>query len=192
MTPVTRQEATEARRAQIMRATIDVLAERGYAATTFEAICERAGLSSKRLITYHFSSKDELMAAIAGQVIADAAAFMRPALDAAAGARGLVGAYIRANVAFIAAHPTHIRALNQVVFHGVPGWDGEHDAAVDRIAALFADGQRAGVFREFEPRLMATALRAAIDASATPLMDGLDPVRCGDELAETFDRATRA
>ena len=73
--------ATAARREQITRTTIALLAERGHQATTFEAICKEAGLSSKRLITYHFSSKDELFAAVAGQVVADSETYMQAALS---------------------------------------------------------------------------------------------------------------
>jgi AcrR family transcriptional regulator len=188
----TRQAATEARKAQIASATIAVLARRGYAETTFEAICEQAGLSSKRLISYHFSSKDQLFEAVVRQVVEDAAAFMRPALDAASGARAQLEAFIRANIAFIAAHPEHVRAVQQIAFNQVPVGGDEQDAAVARLAALFADGQRAGVFREFDGVLMGTTLRASIDGVADRLVKGFDPDRCADELVELFDRATRA
>lgn len=87
MTSATREAATAARKAQITRAAIALLAERGYQATTFEAIRERAGLSGKRLISYHFSSKEELFASVAGQVVADAEAFIVPAVGRAVGAR---------------------------------------------------------------------------------------------------------
>ncbi|MER6950668.1 helix-turn-helix domain-containing protein [Nonomuraea sp. NPDC000554] len=189
--PARRHAATEARKAQIAAATIAVLADRGYAATTFEAICEQAGLSSKRLITYHFSSKDELFAAVVRQVVTDAAAFMRPALDAAEGARAQLEAYIRANVAFIAAHPDHVRAVQQIAFNTTPVGQDESEAAVDRLARLFDDGRRTGSFRRFDSRMMASTLRAALDAAADRLVDGVDPQLCADELAETFDRATR-
>ncbi|MFI7130595.1 hypothetical protein ACIBQ1_33240 [Nonomuraea sp. NPDC050153] len=66
------------------------------------------------------------------------------------------------------------------------------DAAVGRLAALFADGQRTGAFRKFDGVLMGTALRASIDGVADRLVKGLDPDRCADELVELFDRATRA
>ena len=188
----TRRAATEARKAQIASATIAVLARRGYAETTFEAICEQAGLSSKRLISYHFSSKDQLFEAVVRQVVEDAAAFMRPALDAASGARAQLEAFIRANIAFIAAHPEHVRAVQQIAFNQVPVGGDEQDAAVARLAELFADGQRAGAFREFDGVLMGTALRASIDGVADRLVEGLDPERCADELVEIFDRATRA
>jgi AcrR family transcriptional regulator len=187
-----RARATEARKAQIATATIAVLAERGYGGTTFEAICEHAGLSSKRLISYHFATKDELFATVLRTVVLDAAAYMRPWLDAAQGARESLAAYIRANVAFIAAHPAHVRAVQQIVFNtpSVPSEEG--DAAISRLAALFVDGQRTGSFRTFHSVLMASTLRAALDAAADRLINGLDPHLCADELAETFDRATRA
>ncbi|MCK2212310.1 TetR family transcriptional regulator [Actinomadura sp. ATCC 31491] len=187
-----RAAASEARKAQIASATIAVLAERGYAETTFEAICAHAGLSSKRLITYHFSSKDQLLEAVVRQVVADAAAFMRPALEAAEGARAQLAAFIRANIAFIAAHPAHVRAVQQIAHNQAPVGGDEQDAATARLAALFADGQRTGAFREFDGPIMATALRAAIDAVADRVVNGLDPGRCADELVELFDRATRA
>ncbi|MEU6788479.1 TetR/AcrR family transcriptional regulator [Nonomuraea angiospora] len=187
-----RRAATEARKAQIASATIAVLARRGYAETTFEAICEQAGLSSKRLISYHFSSKDQLFEAVVRQVVEDAAGFMRPSLDAASGARAQLEAFIRANIAFIAAHPEHVRAVQQIAFNQVPVGGDEQDAAVARLAALFAEGQRAGAFREFDGVLMGTALRASIDGVADRLVRGLDPGRCADELVEIFDRATRA
>ncbi|MBN6056880.1 TetR family transcriptional regulator, partial [Nonomuraea sp. RK-328] len=188
----TRRAATEARKAQIASATITLLARRGYVETTFEAICEYAGLSSKRLITYHFSTKEKLFEAVVHQVVQDAAAFMRPALDAAAGSRALLEAFIRANVAFIAAHPDHVRAVQQIAANQVPVGGQEQEAAIGRLVALFEDGRRTGAFRAFDAVLMSRALRAAIDDLAGRLVDGLDPDHCADELVELFDRATRA
>ncbi|MEV4096393.1 TetR/AcrR family transcriptional regulator [Streptosporangium saharense] len=187
-----RAAATEARRAQIASATIAVLAERGYAETTFEAICEHAGLSSKRLISYHFSTKEQLFEAVVRQVTTDAAAFMRPRLDAATGARAQLEAYIRANIAFVAAHPGHVRAIQQIVYNHVPVGGQENDAAIGRLTALFADGQRTGAFRPFDTELMGTALRSAIDVTADRVANGHDPDHCANELVHLFDRATRA
>ncbi|NUO99128.1 MAG: TetR family transcriptional regulator [Nonomuraea sp.] len=190
--PGGRRPAGEARKAQIASATIEVLARRGYAETTFDAICDHAGLSSKRLISYHFASKDQLFEAVVHQVVADAAAFMRPALDAASGAAAQLEAFIRANIAFVAAHPLHVRAVQQIAANRVPVGGPERDAAIARLVTLFEDGQRTGAFRAFDPVLMSTALRASIDAMAERVTDGLDPGHCADELAGLFDRATRA
>jgi AcrR family transcriptional regulator len=187
----TREAATAARKEQIIRAAIALLAGSGYQATTFDAICKKAGLSSKRLITYHFSGKDELFAAIAGQIVADAEAYMRPSLDAATGAREVLVVFIRANVRFVAEHLGEMRALEQIMVNGGEAWDPYHADSLKRLAGLFADGQRTGTFRPFDSRVMATALRGALDGVYGPLSGGLDPELCADELVEIFDRATR-
>lgn len=187
-----RAGSTAARRDQIVEATIAVLAERGYAAASYDAICEVAGLSSKRLISYHFKTKDELLAEVLHRVTTDAAAFMRPTLDAAEGPAAKLAAYIRSNVEFIATRPDHVRAVQQIVFGQVPVPSEEADGAIARLAGLFVEGQRSGEFRTFDAPLMAVTLRAAIDVVAGRLVGGADPKLCADELTEIFHRATRA
>ncbi|GAA1114021.1 TetR family transcriptional regulator [Kribbella jejuensis] len=185
-----RSRSTAARRDQIVAATIAVLARRGYAATSYDAICEEAGLSSKRLISYHFSTKDELLAEVLRRVTTDAAARMRPAIEAEPRPEGKLAAYIRSNLQFIADHPDHVLAVQQIAFAAVPNQEG--DAAVARLVVLFEEGQRAGAFRTFDPTLMAYTLRAAIDAAATRLVAGADAGRYAEELVELFHQATRA
>lgn len=186
-----RTRSTAARRDQIVAATITVLAERGYAATSYDAICEAAGLSSKRLISYHFTTKEELLAEVLRRATADAAETMRPAIEAADGLPEKLAAYIRSNVEFIAARPDRVRAVQQIVFGGAQVPSEEADSAVSRLVALFEAGQQAGVFRRFDSALMAITVRAAIDAVAGRLVGGAAPADCARELSETFDRATR-
>ncbi|MFI6317776.1 TetR/AcrR family transcriptional regulator [Nonomuraea sp. NPDC050556] len=189
---ITRQAATAARREQIARTAIAVLAARGSQATTFEAICQEAGLSSKRLITYHFSSKDELFTAVADQVVADSETYMQAALEGLTDARELLAAVIRANVAFIAEHAQEVEALRQILLNGgLSDWERYHVESQNRLAGLFEDGQRAGVFRPFDPRVMAAALRASIDSMAPLIATGLDPASCAEELVQLFERSTR-
>jgi Bacterial regulatory proteins, tetR family len=88
--PGGRAQATQARREQIVQATIDVLAERGYAGTTFDAICAHAGLSSKRLISYHFATKDDLLATVLTDAVADR---ILSGLDPARAAEELVSTF---------------------------------------------------------------------------------------------------
>ncbi|MQY30400.1 TetR/AcrR family transcriptional regulator [Nocardia aurantia] len=189
----TRQAATAARREQITGTAIALLGELGYQATTLEAICTAAGLSSKRLITYHFSSKDELFAAVADQIAADAEASVRSALEAVTGARDLLAAVIRSNVAFIAGHLPQMRALQQILLNGGhEAWERHHIESQNGLARLFEQGQRTGAFRSFDPQVMAAALRASIDGVVPLFSAGLDPVVCENELVELFDRATSA
>jgi AcrR family transcriptional regulator len=189
---ITQAGSTAARRDQIVAATIGVLAERGYAATSYDAICAVAGLSSKRLISYHFTSKDELLAEVLHRVTTDAGEYMRPAIEAADGPAAKLAAYLRANIEFIAAKPDHVRAVQQIVLSQATVPDEEADGAIARLVSLFDEGQRSGDFRPFDSALMAVTLRAAIDAVAGRLVAGADPRRCADELTEIFHRATRA
>ncbi|MET7281055.1 TetR/AcrR family transcriptional regulator [Kribbella sp. NPDC005582] len=187
-----RSGSTAARRDQIVAATIAVLAERGFAATSYDAICAAAGLSSKRLISYHFKTKDELLAEVLHRVTADAAELMRPAIEAADGPAAKLAAYIRSNVDFIATRPDHVRAVQQIAFGSTDVPSEESDGAVSRLVTLFDEGRRTGVFRAFDSLLMAITLRAAIDAVAGRVIAGADPALCAQELVETFDRATRS
>ncbi|GAA4573571.1 TetR/AcrR family transcriptional regulator [Planotetraspora kaengkrachanensis] len=189
--PVDRARATQARREQIVQATIEVLAERGYAGTTFEAICGHAGLSSKRLISYHFATKDDLLADVLTKVLSDAAAYMHPRITAAEGPREKLAAYIRTNVEFITANPAHVRAVQQIVVNAVPVTEGSQDRALDLLAELFEQGQRAGEFRAFDAQLMSMAVRATMDTVAARLLTGLDPAVAAEELVTIFDLATR-
>ena len=187
----THQAATVARRQQITSTAVALLGELGYQATTFEAICNRAGLSSKRLITYHFSSKDDLFAAIADQIVADAEAHMRAAVEPVTGVRQILAAVIRANVAFIADHLPQVRALQQILLNGGRNvWERHHVESVNQLSGLLVEGQHTGAFRPFDPQVMAAALRASIDSAVPLLAAGLDPGLCGNELVELFDRAT--
>ena len=82
------------RRAQIVEATIGCLADLGWTQTSYARIAERAGLSSTRLISYHFADKDELMTEIVGQVFGLARAVIRPRMSAAEGPRDVVAAVL--------------------------------------------------------------------------------------------------
>ncbi|OUZ12153.1 hypothetical protein BHE97_02895 [Aeromicrobium sp. PE09-221] len=63
----TQTERRERTIAQLLDATIALLNERGYAATTTQAICERAGLSQGALFR-HFPNRRALLAAAATEV----------------------------------------------------------------------------------------------------------------------------
>lgn len=91
-----------------------------------------------------------------------------------------------------AAVSTEGRALREIVLNGEDAWDKHHKQSVQRLTRLLADGQRAGAFRDFDPQIMATALRAAIDSVYEPIAAGADPTRCANQLVELFDRAIRS
>ncbi|MEH0422950.1 TetR/AcrR family transcriptional regulator [Streptomyces sp. B21-083] len=54
---------TEERRAEIVRAALNVIAERGYRGTSLAAVAERVGLTQQGLL-HHFPTKDALLVAV--------------------------------------------------------------------------------------------------------------------------------
>ncbi|WP_055494935.1 TetR/AcrR family transcriptional regulator [Streptomyces sp. TP-A0356] len=192
--PHGRAAATAARRAQIIEAAIEVLAESGYVGTSFDVIAARASLSSKRLITYHFQTKERLYAAVLAEVFDRAARYMGPLIAEHSGYRAKFLAYIRSNLRFLAESPRDMRAVGEIVFNAsavVEGAQAASDTARERLVAAFREGQRAGEFRDFDPEVMATTVRCAIDGAGARFAEGADAAAYAEELVALFDRATR-
>lgn len=181
------------RRAQIVAAAIEVIAEAGYANASFSRIATHAGLSSTGMISYHFAGKDDLLAAVVSEIEQVTGAFMQPRIDAAEGFVAQLRAFVEANVALVGAHPTEVHALIDVVRTA-----GRVSPAVNGRLALFEDhfrrGQKAGEFGPFDPGLAAIALTTGLDAVvATAAADVPAPAelaRRGRELADLYVRAT--
>lgn len=185
--------SAEDRREQILRVAVDVVAEVGYHSASFARIIDHAGLSSTRLISYHFSSREALMRAALEYVVERATDYMRPKLDSADSARDRLAAYIRGNLEFIESEPACARTAVAILAN-LPASHEEAVAADVSTALLeqfFASAQGAGEMRRFDPGVMAVSLRAAIDAAVTRSVEGEADLRCyAEELVETFDRAT--
>lgn len=188
-----------ARRAQIVAAAIDTIAEVGYAQASFAQIARRAGLSSTGLISYHFASKDELIEQVVEEVVTAGAAFTTPRIEAAVGAAGKLRAYVEANLEFMASHPAHIVAVAQVFSALPPDASGQappyaawHELGLAHLQEMLREGQRAGEFGRFSTRMMAITIRAAIDAVGYRLASnpGMSLRADARELAALFARAT--
>ncbi|MEY8039133.1 TetR/AcrR family transcriptional regulator [Saccharopolyspora cebuensis] len=184
----------QGRRAQIVRAAIDVIVERGYPSTSFGRIAERAGLSSTGMISYHFRGKDDLMDQVVTDIYAEAAELVGGRIDAEQTARGQLLAFVEASVAYYRTHHRHVRALTEITL-GRRGDDrsGPRDRELADLAELLRTGQRTGEFRDFDPDVMAVTVRHALDGVALHL--GADTDRDFEtwsrELVTTVDRATR-
>lgn len=188
-----------ARRAQIVEAAIEVIAEVGYAKTTFTRIAKQAGLSSTGMISYHFAGKGDLMREVVAEVFRVADGYMVPRIEAQTTASGRLRAFIESNIELIGEFPKHLPAVVEVLGN-LRGEDASMrefcaamDSLVDTHTHLIHEAQKAGEFGEFDPRVMALAIRGAIDGVVTRAAKepDFDAVACGRELADLFDRATR-
>jgi TetR/AcrR family fatty acid metabolism transcriptional regulator len=188
-----------ARRAQIITAAIDTIAEAGYGQASLARIAERAG-TSKGVISYHFAGKDDLIREVVAEVLAKGEAYMIPRILAESSGAGMLRAYIESNLAFMREHRNHVVAILEI-FLNARGEDGgalldqkSLDYTVTSLQQLLAHFQAAGDFRpDFDPQVMAVAIRGAIDQVPPRLARdrSLDVDRYAGELAALFDRATR-
>jgi AcrR family transcriptional regulator len=77
-----RKQSKEFRRLQLIEATIDSLAKRGYAETTMADVADGAGLS-RGIVNFHFESKEKLLVATLQFMADEYAAHWRNALQKA-------------------------------------------------------------------------------------------------------------
>lgn len=102
----------QARRAQLVDATIEQIARRGLAGASLARVAEATGIT-KAAVLYHVGSKDALIAAAYQRVLDALVATVGAAIDAApVGDRPAV--YIRAMVAHLRDNPQHVRVLAEV------------------------------------------------------------------------------
>lgn len=174
-----------------MQATIDTLAEVGYAKASFARIAQRAGISPG-LISYHFSGKQELMEQVVAEVNAEMERAVETRVESSEGHAGVVKALIEGFVSYCAQRPAGIVAVGQIENAEGVGADNRERSIAD-IEQVLRDGQAIGEFRGFPPRLMAVTLLAALEAVPAELQarPGTDIDIYAHELTTTFELALR-
>lgn len=185
----------QARRAQIVAAAIDTIAESDLAMASFTRIAGRAKLSSTGLISYHFAGRQDLLDEVVRTVTAEFTAYVLDRGDDGTPAGGL-RTFLVASLDFMREHRGHLVAMLRVQQASPPVDGGAASlTASDRVklAALLVDGQRTGDFRNFDTDVMAgfvLSLRNGVIArvAAEP---GFDPAACADELVRVVELATR-
>ena len=191
----TRPTLTEqARRAQIIAAAMETIAELGYVHASFAQIAKRANLSSTGLISYHFASKKELDWAVVKDIYDRLTQHMNKAMAGITHPHTALVAYIEGLIGFMKIEPFALRAMFGIVMHG--GFD--YDAAAERdavspISAILRWGQAEALFRDFDIQVMATTIQRALDGIplAQSTNPDLDLDRYARELVELFTLATQ-
>ncbi len=188
--PPRRSFIERARRAQIVEAATQVVAELGYAGTSLARIAEKAEIS-KSVITYHFESKDEILRLVVSQFFERAWAHMSGRVEAERTASGQVRAWIGAQLEFYAEHRAEFLAMSQIMANhrtpeGSPAFAGELTEEVDALTEILQRGQRDGEFRDFDARGVATIiLRCADGVLGSWAID--DSTRLLDQIPALLD-----
>lgn len=155
----------QARRAQLITVTIDVIAAYGYAGCSLQRIADAAGIT-KAAVIYHFASKNAVIQAAYEDVIAALTEHMWTRLQAATSAAGMVEAYVESLIGYMGMHPGHVRVIVEALNNDTGIQDSPSSTARwTPLADLIDTAKNAGDYREdVDSQMLAIILGGAIDA----------------------------
>jgi AcrR family transcriptional regulator len=164
----TRSFIEQARRAQIIEATIRVLAAYGYVNTSFARIAKEAGISAS-LISYHFTSKEELTEEVYKTIIEQRQANLETHVATAVTATGKLRTTLEADLQYMGSRPELFQALIEILFVARAKTEPESHredavhAGFSPIAAILQEGQANGEFGDFDAFNVAIIIDSARD-----------------------------
>ncbi|PPK68070.1 TetR/AcrR family transcriptional regulator [Actinokineospora auranticolor] len=175
-----------ARRQQIAEAAVEVVARHGFAGASFAKIVEHAGLSSTRLISYHFRDKSDLMMTTLISAISAVDDRMNERLDGTTDRVDMLRSYIEFLVGMLTTHPDQVRAIREIGANMPEFAPVLRDFRTGRLERQLVQGQREGVFGEFDVRVVARTIANGVDGA-----DGADTDvdAYARELADLFIRS---
>ena len=187
----------EARRSQIIAATLATMSELGYRRTSYARIKERAGLSSTRLIGYHFGTKAGLIQAVVTTALSLRDRYLQERAGDTADRAEMLRALIETEVTFIRDHPECVRVLREVAANAADpdGWPVAGPLLsgfrTGRIERLLKQGRQEGAFGDFSSEVAARTIAQSIDGAIQAYADNphLDLDDYGRQLADFFNQA---
>jgi AcrR family transcriptional regulator len=188
------------RRDQLVDCMIDVVVETGFAGASVGEVARRAGVS-KGVVTYHFAAKDDLIRAVIADVIGSMAEYLEPRLTAAEPDRfpeRFIAAYVSAWAGYYRNHARQVLALVRI-FNARDESERPDPAfrtragevlAIERVLRL---GQDMGRFGSFDPHVMASVIKVAVEDLLNQFINDpdLDVEGYAAQLASLFERATQ-
>lgn len=156
-----------ARRAQILSATAEVVANEGFSRASLARIAKQAGVS-KGVVTYHFSSKDEILEQMVDDYFERGWTYMEPRIEAEPTAVGQVKARIDSQLEFFTQNPTEFFAMASIMSNhryddGTPRYDADQQEDIAGMAEILESGQQDGELRDFDTTSVANIILRGID-----------------------------
>lgn len=176
-----RKQSKEVRRHQLIEATIDSLAKRGYAETTMADVADGAGLS-RGIVNFHFESKEKLLVATLQFMADEYAAHWRAALEQAGDSpAGQLSALVAADFDRSICNKRKLAAW--CAFWGEaksrPTYQalcGSRDAAYQNVVTELCHRLKQEGGYEFDHKAIALALAAMLEGLWLRLMMGAEEV----------------
>lgn len=175
------------RRAQIIAATITLVAERGYAEASLSQIARAAGVA-KGTVVYHFTTKDAVLDAAHQHVLTSLVTHVTEQVEAVP-ARSAPAAYVRAMIGHLTRHPEHARTIVQAGLAAAARGDRSRPPGRQRwapLADILGEAARAEGQTMDSDKLRTRAVLAGgmIDAVVGEFLD--DPTFDASMAAETI------
>ena len=171
----------QARRQQLMQATIETIAELGYGQASLARIAERAG-ASKGVIAYHFDTKDHLIERVVEHVYAASWLAVEPRVMSTTTAADKLVAFVHAEIDYYGAHRDELLAISSIVVNhraadGSLRYPTGAEPSVLRVLMdILRAGQASGELQPFDPLPLSVTVDRAITGAlqqwaADPLID---------------------
>lgn len=171
--PPRRSFIEAARRAQLVQAAIEVVNEVGYAQTSLSRIAAAAG-TSKSVVSYHFSGKEELLLLVVEEVFAATGTVMAEAVEAQSTWPGRLEAYVRTELGEMARHPQRFAAATEILIshrdeRGRPLLLDDSAGDLGLLESILRGGVEDGAFRVPDVGVAATMITHSVDGGLTAL-----------------------
>ncbi|MGN6275687.1 MAG: TetR/AcrR family transcriptional regulator [Solirubrobacterales bacterium] len=127
-------------RERIEAAVFDLVLERGYAGTTVDAVCERAGVSPAAF-ERHFADLQVCVAAVYGRINDEVDREVHAAYDTGTDWRSSLRAAAYAAADYFATHPREVRFTTVAIMDAGAMVAAERDAALQRYVSLIDAGR---------------------------------------------------
>ena len=174
------------RRTLLVKAALDVIAEKGVTGATTRAIVAAAGMS---LASFHYAcrSHDEMMRELIAHVVGAETAAVELTLRAGTDIRSALRAGLQAYLDYVVADPAHERALQELVHYAMrtPG--------LEHLAQAQYEAYRVGVTRVIEHGAAAAGVTWTVPVDevarlAVTFTDGVTLAWLADRDAEAAER----
>lgn len=155
----------QARRAQILAATAEVVAKDGFAKASLSRIAEHADIS-KGVVTYHFTNKAEILEQMVTEFFERSWEYMEPRITAEPTAIGQVNAWVTSQIEFLTSHPTEFFAMASIIMNHPDANNAfgvDNSEAIEGLSAILASGQDEGQLRDFDTDQFANIILSSID-----------------------------
>ncbi|KAB0441988.1 MULTISPECIES: TetR/AcrR family transcriptional regulator [Lysinibacillus] len=159
----------EARKQQIIDATIRTLSDIGYVKSSLAQIAKRASISTA-LISYHFADRQDLIEQSLQALIEQSATYILTKTYAEDEPASQLAKFIEASIAYQATHPEENIALLEIIFNArtaddIPFYklpdDGE-DPLLKALSNILTKGKEQGKFTITSVYVMAKVIQGAI------------------------------